>query len=96
MTAYAIFDVAIRDVNQYQEFMKRVKPAIEAAGGKYLVRGGTHKVYERDWHPGRIVLFEFPSIAPFESFYNSPVYREIRPLRDACSSARLFAVEGIS
>lgn len=96
MTAYAIFDVAIRDVNQYQEFMKLVKPAIETAGGKYLVRGGAHKVYEGDWHPGRIVIFAFPSIAAFESFYDSPVYRDIRPLRDACSSVRLVAVEGIS
>jgi uncharacterized protein (DUF1330 family) len=72
VTAYAIFDVDIRDMNQDQEFMKRVKPAFEVAGGKHLVRGGTHKVYEGDWHPRRIVLFEFPSIAAFESFYDSP------------------------
>jgi uncharacterized protein (DUF1330 family) len=72
ISAYAIFDVDIRDVNQYHEFMKRVKPAIEAAGGRYLVRGGAHKVYDGDWHPRRIVLFEFPSLAVFESFYCGP------------------------
>jgi uncharacterized protein (DUF1330 family) len=37
MTAYVIFDVEIRDMNKYQEFMKEVKPAIDAAGGKYLI-----------------------------------------------------------
>ena len=70
MPAYVIFDVEIRDMVQYQEFMKGVKPAVEAAGGKYLARGGAHKVYEGDWEPRRIVLFEFPSVAAFESFYD--------------------------
>jgi uncharacterized protein (DUF1330 family) len=96
MAAYVIFDVDIKDMNQYQEFMKGAKPAIEAAGGKYLARGGAHKVYEGDWEPRRIVLFEFPSVAAFESFYNGNVYRNLKPIRDACSSARLVSLEGLA
>jgi uncharacterized protein (DUF1330 family) len=96
MAAYVIFDIDIRDMGQYQEFMKHAKPAVEAAGGKYLARGGDHKVYEGDWQPRRIVLFEFPSVAAFESFYYGPVYLGLKPIRDACSSARLVSVEGIS
>lgn len=95
MAAYVIFDVDIRDMAQYQEFMQGVKPAIEEAGGKYLARGGAHKVYEGDWEPRRIVLFEFPSVHAFESFYNGPVYQRLKPVRDACSSARLVSVEGL-
>jgi uncharacterized protein (DUF1330 family) len=95
MTAYVIFDVDIRDMNQYREYMSAVKPMIEAAGGKYLARGGAHKVYEGDWEPRRIVLFEFPSVEAFESFYSGPVYRDLKPIRDACSSARLVSVEGL-
>jgi uncharacterized protein (DUF1330 family) len=95
MAAYAIFDVEIRDMNRYREFMQAVKPAIEAAGGRYLARGGIHKVYEGDWQPRRIVVLEFPSVQVFESFYNGPVYRDLRPVRDSCSSARLVAVEGL-
>jgi uncharacterized protein (DUF1330 family) len=95
MAAYVIFDVDILDMPRYQEFMKDVKPAIEAAGGRYLARGGAHRVYEGDWQPRRIVLFEFPSIDAFERFYDGPVYRELKPIRDACSSARLVAVEGL-
>ena len=95
MAAYVIFDVDIRDMAQYQEFMTGVKPAVEEAGGRYLARGGAHKVYEGDWEPRRIVLFEFPSVQAFESFYNGPVYRGLRPIRDACSSARLVSVEGL-
>jgi uncharacterized protein (DUF1330 family) len=96
MAAYVIFDVDIRDAGRYQDFMKQVKPALDAAGARYLARGGAHKVYEGDWSPRRIVLLEFPSIAAWESFYYGPVYQGIKSIRDDCSSARLVSVEGLT
>lgn len=95
MPAYVIFDVEIRDATQYQAFMSGVKPALEAAGAKYLARGGAHKVYEGDWEPRRIVLLEFPSVAAWETFYNGATYQGLKSVRDACSSARLVGVEGL-
>lgn len=95
MSAYLIFDVDIRDMEQYQKYMTAVKPAIEAAGGKYLVRGGAFKVYEGDWQPRRLVLFEFASMQVIDAFFSGPVYAGIKPLRDACSSGRAVAVEGV-
>ena len=95
MSAYVIFDVEIRDMSKYQDFIKGVKPAIEAAGARYLARGGAHKVYEGDWQPRRIVVLEFPSVAAWEAFYTGPVYQKLKAVRDECSSARLVSVEGI-
>lgn len=96
MAAYVIFDVDISDPARYQEFMAGVKPALEAAGARYLARGGTHKVYEGDWEPRRIVLLEFPSVAAWESFYDGSTYQGLKAVRDACSSARLVSVEGLA
>ena len=96
MSAFVIFDVEIRDAERYQGFMRQVKPALEAAGAKYLARGGAHKVYEGDWSPRRIVLLEFPSVAAWESFYNGPTYQGLKAIRDECSSARLVSVEGLA
>lgn len=95
MTAYVIFDVEISDPTRYQEFMTGVKPALDQAGAKYLARGGEHKVYEGDWQPRRIVLLEFPSVAAWETFYNGPIYCELKDIRDQCSSARLVSVAGL-
>lgn len=95
MSAYVIIDVEIRDMLRYQEFMAGVKPALEAAGARYLARGGSHKVHEGDWQPRRIVILEFPSIAAWEAFYNGPVYQGLKSIRDQCSSARLVCVEGL-
>jgi uncharacterized protein (DUF1330 family) len=95
MPAYVIFEVEIRDLQQYQSFMSGVKPALEAAGAKYLARGGAHKGYEGDWEPRKIVLLEFPSVAAWEAFYDGATYRGLKSIRDACSSARLVSVEGL-
>lgn len=94
MAAYAILDVEIWDMDRYKDFMALAKPAVEAAGGKYLARGGALKVHEGDWSPRRIVILEFPSIAAFETFYHGP-YKELKAIRDECSSGRLISVEGI-
>ncbi len=94
MSAYVIYDVDIRDPKRYQDFMVKVKPAIEAAGGRYLARGGEHKVIEGDWEPRRLVLFEFPSMAQAEEFYNSDLYQGYKSIRDECSSGNVVIVQG--
>ena len=95
MSAFVVFDVDIHDSARYQDFMTAVKPALAAAGARYLVRGGPHKVYEGDWQPRRIVILEFPSIAAWEAFYNGPVYQGLKTVREECSSARLVCVDGL-
>jgi uncharacterized protein (DUF1330 family) len=95
MSAYVIFDVEIYDLARYQEFMTKAKPAIESAGGKYLARGGAHKVLEGDWEPRRIVLFEFPSTEKAEEFYYGDLYQGLKSIRDECSSGRAVLVEGL-
>lgn len=96
MSAFVIFDVDIRDMSRYQEFMNGVKPALDAAGARYLARGGRHKVYEGDWEPRRIVILEFPTVDAWEKFYAGPVYQGLKAVRDGCSSARLVSVEGLA
>ncbi|SDZ04841.1 Uncharacterized conserved protein, DUF1330 family [Jannaschia faecimaris] len=95
MPAFVIFDVDIRDKDRYQIFMDAVKPELEAAGARYLVRGGAHTVHEGAWMPRRIVLLEFPTMDAWNEFYNGDTYRNLREVRDGCSSARLVSVEGL-
>lgn len=94
-STYVIFDVDIRDAGRYRSFMEQVKPALEAAGGRYLARGGEHRVWEGDWQPRRIVILEFPSQNQWEAFYLGPVYQGLKAVRDACSAARLVSVNGL-
>jgi uncharacterized protein (DUF1330 family) len=93
---YVIVDVAIRDVKRYLTYMQQVVPALEAAGGRYLARGGELTIYEGDWHPPRIVLLEFPSQQAWESFYYGAEYEKIKPVRDEVSTAQMIGVEGLA
>jgi uncharacterized protein (DUF1330 family) len=94
MAYYAIFDVTITDLAKYKEYMQKVKPVIEAGGGRYLVRGGAHRVLEGDWSPTRLVVLEFPSEEAATAFYGNPEYRSLKALRESCSRANLVVVEG--
>ena len=93
---YIIFDVDIWDPDRYLTYMEQVRPALEAAGGRYLVRGGAHKTYEGDWEPQRLVLLEFPSQEAWESFYYGPAYAGIKRIRDEVSAGRMVGVAGFA
>jgi uncharacterized protein (DUF1330 family) len=92
---YGILDVDIHDPAKYQEYMVRAKPLIEAAGGRYLTRGGPHTVIEGDWEPVRLVIVEFPSQEAMEGFYHSDAYQEAKAIRQTCSTTRMVSVEGV-
>lgn len=93
MIAQVILDVDIRDMERYQAFMKLVKPAVEAAGERYLAPGGVNVTYAGYWQPRRIVLMESPSVAAWEAFYTGSVYQGMKSIRDGCSTARLVSVK---
>jgi uncharacterized protein (DUF1330 family) len=95
MPAYVILDVDVRDIARYHDYMASVKPVLEAAGGRYLARGGVHTVHEGDWSPRRLVVMEFPSFEAWERFYDSDDFQPLKALRMECSDARLVAVEGL-
>ncbi|MDD7933762.1 DUF1330 domain-containing protein [Actinomycetospora straminea] len=93
---YILFDVDIRNGERYRRHMERARPALEAAGGRHLVRGGNFTVYEGDWTPSRLVFLEFPSQEAWEAFYYGPDYAEIKPARDEVSDGRMVGVQGLT
>ena len=92
MSAYVVMDVEIFDIEQYMQFMQRVRPLIEQWGGRYLARGGEFRVYEGDYEPRRLVLLEFPSLDDWDLFYFSDEYQTLKPLRDQCSHLSLIHI----
>jgi uncharacterized protein (DUF1330 family) len=62
VAAYVIANIKVTDPESYQEYQKPAGPAIEACGGRYLVRGGKTDVLEGEWHLDRVVVLEFDSV----------------------------------
>jgi uncharacterized protein (DUF1330 family) len=68
---------------------------VEAAGGRFVVRGGPIEVLEGDWDPLRVVVMEFADREAARRWYDSPAYREAMPLRQGASTTGIVVVDGV-
>ena len=81
MAAYVIFDVVSAEVDQMTGYLEKATASLEAFGGKVIVASNEVDVREGDWHPKRIVIIAFATMAKAQGWYESPHYREALPIR---------------
>lgn len=95
MAAYLIARIEVTDAERYEEYKKLAPAAIEAHGGRYIVRGGRHETVEGDPERGRVVVLEFADMDAARAFYDSPEYTAARGVRDGAASGQFVIVEGV-
>lgn len=95
MSAFVIVDVHVTDPVQYEEYKKLAAPTVEAAGGRYVVRGGAVETLEGSWVPGRFVVLEFPNAERAKAWWSSDSYRPAKALRHAAARSQMILVEGL-
>jgi len=87
---------SIRNQDAFQAYAKIAKPAIEAAGGKYLVRGNPAKVYESGLEQ-RVVMIEFPSVQAAIAAHDGAGYQAaLRELKGDAVKRDMRVVEGLA
>ena len=94
MPAYLIANIDVLDPKIYDEYRRQVAPLIAKFGGRYVVRGGAHKVLEGSWQPHRLVIIEFPSMEALNRWYSSSEYASLIGLRRSAAQGDLVAAEG--
>jgi uncharacterized protein (DUF1330 family) len=98
MAAYLIVEHTISDPAKFEEYRVKVGPMIAKHGGRYLSKGGSHKLLEVDRRaPDRVALIEFPDMASLNAWYTSPEYQPLIALRHSAvdmSTETLFTLEG--
>jgi len=86
---------AIKNPDKLAAYAKLAGPAIQAAGGRYLIRGTPAKTYEAGLNQ-RTVVTEFESLAKAIAAHDTPGYQEaLRVLGDA-AERDLRIIEGAS
>jgi uncharacterized protein (DUF1330 family) len=85
----------VTDPERYATYRELAAPAVEAAGGRYLDRGGVTEVFEGDRVPRRIVIVEFPDMQTARAWYDSPAYLAARIAREGAAVGSFMAVEGV-
>jgi len=90
MAAYALFrNLSVNDAEGLAKYRANVPAIVQAAGGRYLVRGGASDTIEgcADVPP---ILIEFPSLDAINKWYHSKEYHPWRELRHR--SAKYYAI----
>lgn len=71
-------------------------PKTEAAFGSHvIVRATPQKLDASEPPKGEIVIIQFPSMKALTSWWNSPAYAAVRPLREKSTVGHIYAVEGL-
>lgn len=94
MSYFVLVDLDIKDADRFKQYQLAVRPMIEAAGGRYLVRGGAQTTYEGDLKLHRLIIFQWPSKDAHDAFYKSEAYRELKALRIATTVTSIVGIEG--
>jgi len=66
---------SLSDPKALEAYAKLAGPAVQAAGGRFLVRGMPAKTYEKGMNQ-RTVVVEFDSLEQARAAYEGPAYRK--------------------
>ena len=86
---YVISAITVTDSERYAGYRQLSTQAIEAWGGKLLVRGGTSEVLEGTFG-SRIVVVEFADFATARAFYHGADYSRV-----GAADANMVVAEGV-
>lgn len=85
---------SISNVDALAAYVKHARPAIQAAGGRFVVRGSPAKVYEAGIDE-RTVVIEFSSVQQAIAAHDSAGYQEALALLGNSAQRDIRIVEGV-
>jgi len=86
---------SIKNQEAWQAYAKLAAPAIQAAGGRFIVRGMPAKTYEAGLNQ-RVVIVEFDSVERATAAHDSPGYKEALRVLGNAVERDMRVVEGVS
>ena len=92
---YVIGQITVTDSRAYEDYKPGARAAVDAFGGRFLVRGGEVAPLEGGPLGERIVIIEFSSVERALEWYNSPVYAEPRAIRQRASCSTVWIIESV-
>jgi uncharacterized protein (DUF1330 family) len=86
--------MTIKDPERFKQYTALSAPAVQAAGGRYIVAGTRPEVLEGTFEAHRIVVVEFPTTAQARAFYHSAAYQAAREKRVGVAEFKMLLLEG--
>ena len=85
---------SIKNPDALAAYAKIATPAVQAAGGRFLVRGNPAKTYEGGINQ-RVAVIEFDSMAQALAVYDNPTYQAAMKVLGDCVERDIRVVEGV-
>ena len=85
---------SISNADAVAAYAKLAGPAIQAAGGRFLARGGVAKTYEAGLNQ-RTVLIEFDSLEQALAAHETPAYKAAMKALNNGAERDMRVVEGV-
>lgn len=96
MPAFAIAHLHNPQTNDdVLEYIEKIQATLDPYQGRFRVHGATVEVIEGEW-PGTIVIIEFPDVERARSWYESPAYQRLLPLRTRHIRGDVILVAGVA
>ena len=95
MPAYVLAQLDVHDPEGFQRYREKVPATIDQYGGRYIVRGGEITPLEGALSAPRLVIIEFADRDAAKTWYFSPEYQDILPLRLNAAKGTAVIVDGI-
>ncbi len=92
MTYVIVTVKKVLNIEAFREYADRVKPLIERHGGRYVAVDKTPEVRAGEWPFVRTIVASFPNIAAARTWYDSPEYQQIVPIRLRAIDANIVMV----
>ena len=87
---------SVKNPEALAAYAKLAGPAIQAGGGRFLVRGAPAKTYEAGLNQ-RVVVIEFDSVAQATTTHDSPAYQEaLKVLGKDAVERDMRIIEGVA
>jgi uncharacterized protein (DUF1330 family) len=86
---------AIKNPDAFAAYAKLAVPAVEASGGRFIVRGNPAKTYEGGINQ-RVVVIEFDSIAKALAAHDTPAYGAALKALGGGAERDIRIVEGVA
>ena len=94
MAVYVIVQGKVENQGLLDQYVAKAGPTIRAHQGRTLAFDAEPEVVEGNVEHPRTVIVEFQSMAAFHSWYDSPEYQQILPLRLKATRGTLIVAKG--
>lgn len=81
--------------DDYDEYIRLVKPIVESYGGEYLVRSESLTALGDIWRPDRMIIIRFPDRNSLDACFASDEYKQIMGKRISSVNSQAVIVPGL-